>query len=156
MPGEEGRPGEPGLDGLAGPPGSQGQPGDMATQALTIVSHSGSIPSCPAQSTLLWEGYNLVQIYFQRIGAGSCPKNFSTNSLYVWSANNLNVDKESYGAEDVSRCVVCEVPGPVLTIHSLGTDTMQCPDSYKTLWQGYSYFVGVSLVLLLIQVIVKF
>ncbi|CAH1802950.1 unnamed protein product, partial [Owenia fusiformis] len=39
----------------------------------------------------------------------------------------------------ISRCSVCQSPGPLLTVHSQSEDVPQCPSGWSEMWTGYSF-----------------
>ena len=132
---------------MVGPPGGdgpQGLPGTTQTELLTLHARSSTVPPCPTGTRRLWQGYSVSTISTQTINqdkTGSCLKLFSPNSLFSWiglSTPNQQ-SKQSYGESDVSRCSVCEVPGAVVTIHSQTLSLPECPQSWSSLWSGYSF-----------------
>ena len=48
---------------------------------------------------------------------------------------------EGTEAAYVSRCSVCEIDTPTLTIHSHNNETTPCPPTWVPLWEGYSYLM---------------
>ena len=60
-----------------------------------------------------------------------------------------------YGVDDVSRCSVCSVPGTVVTVHSQTSSLAECPNTWSSLWSGYSFISadmvsGVSIIAILV------
>lgn len=150
--GEQGFLGNVGLPGSRGPQGSQGTPGAGSSHVIAVHSRSSRVPECPGNSVLLWEGYSLsndVSFPDMPIGSGSCMQLYSSRfgPLPWLGIQNVVKDKAEYGAEDVSRCSVCEVSSSLLTVHSLTTSLPACPETWSSLWEGYSfiYQVGVSM-----------
>jgi integrin beta 8 len=45
----------------------------------------------------------------------------------------------------ISRCSVCETPGPVIAVHSQDQILPSCPAGWQGLWDGYS-FIMVSII----------
>lgn len=43
----------------------------------------------------------------------------------------------------ISRCVVCEAPSLPIAVHSQSRQSVECPENWTELWDGYS-FVMVS------------
>jgi len=39
----------------------------------------------------------------------------------------------------ISRCVVCETPTQVMSVHSQTVQIPQCPQGWAGMWQGYSF-----------------
>ena len=73
--------GMPGEKGNLGNRGPQGMPGNMFV--FTVHSQSNTVPSCPINSTLLWNGYSIAFTdgngygHGQDLGrAGSCVQQF--------------------------------------------------------------------------------
>ena len=41
----------------------------------------------------------------------------------------------------ISRCSVCETPGPVIAVHSQDQTLPMCPAGWEGLWDGYSFIM---------------
>lgn len=41
----------------------------------------------------------------------------------------------------ISRCSVCETPGPVIAVHSQDQTLPSCPAGWEGLWYGYSFIM---------------
>lgn len=41
----------------------------------------------------------------------------------------------------ISRCSVCETPGPVMAVHSQDQSLPSCPAGWQGLWDGYSFIM---------------
>ena len=41
----------------------------------------------------------------------------------------------------ISRCSVCETPGPVMAVHSQDQTLPSCPAEWRGLWNGYSFIM---------------
>lgn len=41
----------------------------------------------------------------------------------------------------ISRCSVCETPGPVIAVHSQDQSLPSCPTGWQGLWDGYSFIM---------------
>lgn len=119
--------------------------------------------------TRLWTGYSLL--YFlghenshgQDLGAsGSCLRRFTTmpylfcnvyevchyasrNDYSYWLTTDLTMPMMPVSATAiepyVSRCSVCEAPGPVVATHSQSTETPRCPAGWQPIWNGYSFIM---------------
>src|SRR6218665_142662 len=50
----------------------------------------------------------------------------------------MPVDEQSIKSY-ISRCAVCEAPSNVIAIHSQTNDVPDCPNSWRPLWEGYSF-----------------
>ena len=159
--GDSGEPGERGIDGTLGregeqgPRGIQGMPGTGVTEVIAVHSRSSSVPQCPDGSNLLWDGYSFVRFISDMARSGSClrqflPSGFKDRGKFSWllSKQDVNEDKVQYGVADVSRCSVCEVTGSILTLHSQTTSVPECPETWSSVWAGYSYIDNVCALLL--------
>ena len=75
---------------------------------------------------------------------GRCDYNFRNEYSY-WLASQFGATDEDIpvGTEAayVSRCSVCEIDTPTLTIHSQSNETAPCPPTWVPLWDGYSYLM---------------
>lgn len=95
---------------------------------------------------------------------GSCLKRFSTMPFLFCNINNVchvaSRNDYSYWLSTtepmpmnmapirggqlqpfISRCVVCEAPAQVLTVHSQTVNIPDCPDRWGVLWIGYSFMM---------------
>ena len=43
--------------------------------------------------------------------------------------------------QHISRCVVCQAPAPLLTLHSQTSKPEPCPQGWDQVWQGYSFLM---------------
>lgn len=142
---------------------------------ILLVKHSQSteIPRCDYGQSKLWEGYSLLYVdgndyaHNQDLGSpGSCVKTFSTmpalscgvdnvcnyasrNDRSFWLSTNADAPMMPVGGREIvnyiSRCVVCEVPQNVITLHSQTRSVPDCPYGWEGLWQGYSFLMVCSL-----------
>lgn len=165
-PGVDGRPGFPGSKGEIGQPCS---PAPDYLTGILLVKHSQTeqVPTCEAGHIKLWEGYSLLYVDAndfpsnQDLGsAGSCVRRFSTMPVLSCGQNNICnyasrndrtfwlsttapipmmpvVEREMQ--QYISRCVVCEVPSNVITIHSQSLEVPSCPRGWESMWIGYSF-----------------
>lgn len=133
----------------------------MSSNGILLVKHSQTTEtlSCDDGHTKLWDGYSLTSIELNQLqitldlgSTGSCVqqltispvlssvngsnKHATGNDRSFWlsvpNADNLIENK-------ISRCVVCQVPRTVITLHSQKTDVPDCPSGWKGLWKGYSF-----------------
>ena len=167
-PGQPGRKGEPGEDGQPGPLGPIGR---SPNTLITVPSQTNSTPPCPGNGTLLWNGFSLIFTdgngygHGQDLGApGSCVRRFNPvplmmcngrtngrcdynfrNEYSYWLASQFQPQDqtipEDAQEEYVSRCSVCEIEEPTLTIHSQTGEVPTCPPTWESLWEGYSYLM---------------
>ena len=169
--GAKGSQGESGYNGVAGKPGQPGSPGKHGhdgrgrSEIIAIHSYSRNVPRCPENSHRLWKGYSLGgQALNDRSSTGTCLQRFSTLSRERMSAgyyyslkwmfagrsfeDNMLQEGENFEPKKaekfVSRCSVCEVQGNILTLHSQTTMVPECPDTWHSMWSGYSYLNLVS------------
>lgn len=181
--GERGFIGPPGLAGLDGLRGSQGLPGDDAPPPpppksrgfiFTRHSQSVSIPRCPVNTNLLWEGYSYLsavgsgRAVGQDLGAGgSCLQRFSAMPFMFCNLNNVcsyaeNNDDSLWLAtaepmpmsmtpipsremeKYISRCAVCDSSTKLIALHSQSMDIPDCPQGWEEAWVGYSYYMQTS------------
>ena len=163
-PGFPGSSGSPGPEGTIGPIGKP-----AVAQGFHLVRHSQSksIPECPNGWAKLWDGYSLLYVqghdhsHGQDLGkSGSCMKRFTTmpylfcnifeqchyasrNDYSYWLTTDTQIPMMPISAPAVepfvSRCSVCEAPGPVIAKHSQSTDIPPCPAGWAELWTGYSF-----------------
>ncbi|XP_035390259.1 collagen alpha-2(IV) chain-like [Electrophorus electricus] len=155
-----------GPPGDTGPPGRRSR----FNFGFLLVKHSQSakVPECPLNTLKLWEGYSLLylkgqeKVHKQDLGqAGSCVQFFSTipfSSCNLGTCNYASHNDKSYWLSTtasspmlsvseldieplISRCVVCEVHSPAISLHSQTTSLPDCPPEWKSLWHGYSFFM---------------
>lgn len=132
-------------------------------------SQSTEVPRCDDGQTQLWDGYSLLYVdgndypHNQDLGSpGSCVRRFSTLPALSCGVNNVcnyasrndrtfwlsttapipmmpvaDREMEKY----ISRCVVCEIPQNVITLHSQTTQVPDCPQGWYGLWIGYSFLM---------------
>ena len=55
----------------------------------------------------------------------------------------------------ISRCSVCETPGPVIAVHSQDQSLPSCPPGWQGLWYGYSFIMVRLIYKLLFYQLVK-
>ena len=136
---------------------------------MVVHSQSVSIPDCPLNLTRLWTGYSLLYVqghdtsHGQDLGAsGSCLRRFTTmpylfcnineqcyyasrNDYSYWLTTDLQIPMMPISAPAVepfiSRCAVCEAPGPVVATHSQSTNIPDCPAGWQPIWNGYSFLM---------------
>ena len=48
----------------------------------------------------------------------------------------------------ISRCSVCETPGPVIAVHSQDQSLPTCPPGWQGMWDGYSFIMVNTLIIL--------
>lgn len=99
----------------------------------------------------------------QDLGAsGSCMRRFTTmpylfcnvndqchyasrNDYSYWLTTNISMPMMPVSASAVepyvSRCAVCETPGPVIATHSQSTEIPNCPAGWQSIWTGYSFLM---------------
>lgn len=134
---------------------------------IAVHSQSVAIPECPLGQQKLWEGFSLLAINSNgqsaqvRLGkpescmthfqlglstscsiSGTCAESQRNDrSYWLVSNNSLGVEPllEADMAEMVSRCVVCDVAGPVFAVHSQTIKIPACPSGWDSLWNGFSY-----------------
>lgn len=163
FPGQRGEPGTPGTTGVIG------QSATGEGYHMVVHSQSISIPDCPLNLTRLWTGYSLLYVqghdtsHGQDLGAsGSCMRRFTTmpylfcnineqcyyasrNDYSYWLTTDLNIPMMPISAPAVepfiSRCAVCEAPGPVVATHSQSTSIPDCPAGWQPIWNGYSFLM---------------
>lgn len=167
----DGRPGLTGPKGESGQPCSEAP--DYLTGIL-LVKHSQteSVPQCEEGHVKLWDGYSLLYVdgndyaANQDLGSpGSCVRRFSTMPVMACGQNNVCnyasrndrtfwlstsapipmmpvVEREMQ--QYISRCVVCEVPTNVITLHSQSLSVPDCPSGWNSLWIGYSFIMHTS------------
>lgn len=168
VPGLDGYPGSPGPKGDQGQPCA---PAPDYLTGILLVKHSQTpeVPQCQPGHTKLWDGYSLLYVdgndyaHNQDLGsAGSCVRRFSTLPVLSCGQNNVcnyasRNDKtfwlstsapipmmpvvEDEMQQYISRCVVCEVPSNVITVHSQSLSIPQCPNGWDSLWIGYSFLM---------------
>lgn len=174
QPGERGNPGPRGSDGPQGPPGLPGSVSAGPGFFITRHSQSTEDPECPDGTRFLYNGYSLLYVqgneraHGQDLGtAGSCLRRFSTMPFMFCNINNvcnfasrndysywLSTDRPMpenmapFVGESirpyVSKCSVCEAPAMVIALHSQTIRIPACPDSWETLWIGYSFMMHTS------------
>ena len=105
----------------------------------------------------------------QDLGAsGSCLRRFTTmpylfcnvyevchyasrNDYSYWLTTDLTMPMMPVSATAiepyVSRCSVCEAPGPVVATHSQSTETPRCPAGWQPIWNGYSFIMVIFFLL---------
>ena len=105
----------------------------------------------------------------QDLGAsGSCLRRFTTmpylfcnvyevcyyasrNDYSYWLTTDLTMPMMPVSATAiepyVSRCSVCEAPGPVVATHSQSTETPRCPAGWQPIWSGYSFIMVIFFLL---------
>lgn len=163
FPGQRGEPGPPGPNGIVGRAATG--------EGFHVVVHSQamSIPDCPLNLTRLWTGYSLLYVqghdnsHGQDLGAsGSCMRRFTTmpylfcnvndqchyasrNDYSYWLTTNISMPMMPVSASAVepyvSRCAVCETPGPAIATHSQSTEIPNCPAGWQSIWTGYSFLM---------------
>lgn len=171
MIGAPGQDGRPGLQGLKGDTGRDCSHAPDYFSGILLVKHSQSseIPRCDYGHTELWNGYSLLYVdgndypANQDLGSpGSCMRRFSTlpalscgvnnvcnyasrNDRTFWLSTTAPIPMMPVAEREmekyISRCVVCEIPQNVITLHSQTTDVPQCPNGWDGLWQGYSFIM---------------
>lgn len=167
--GEQGEPGDSGAHGSPGPPGEPGIPAAPAGYHIVHHSQSNRAPVCRNGWKKLWSGYSLLYIqghdvsHGQDLGSsGSCLKRFTTipylfcntlgqchyasrNDYSYWLSTNLSVPMMPIQAPAVepyiSKCTVCEAPGPMMAVHSQAQSYPKCPLGWTELWLGYSFLM---------------
>ncbi|KAG5675946.1 hypothetical protein PVAND_005803 [Polypedilum vanderplanki] len=178
--GFRGPPGVNGLDGFRGPPGENGDdappPPPPKSRGFVFTRHSQSVtvPRCPVNTNLLWEGYSFVSIIGsgrsvgQDLGtSGSCLRQFSTmpfmfcnlNNVCSYAENNddsiwlttgepMPMSMTPIPAREmekyVSRCAVCETTTRLIALHSQSMEIPDCPQGWEEAWIGYSYYMQTS------------
>lgn len=164
--GFDGPPGVYGDKGDKGANGTTGFPGTPSPHFAVTVRHSQSLnaSSCPQGFDELYTGYSFVFLYSYTFsggvdlgGTGSClarfdPLPFVSCTLeicdsddrtgYSYWLGNQNTQKSSDPKQLVSRCTVCKGRASLLTMHSQTTSVPDCPDTYASLWEGYSYVMN--------------
>ncbi|KAJ7390303.1 collagen [Desmophyllum pertusum] len=136
---------------------------------MVVHSQSTSIPECPLNLTRLWTGYSLLYVqghdtsHGQDLGSsGSCMRRFTTmpylfcnineqcyyasrNDYSYWLTTDIQIPMMPISAPAVepfiSRCAVCEAPGPVVATHSQSTSVPDCPAGWQPIWTGYSFLM---------------
>lgn len=94
--------------------------------------------------------------------AGSCLPVFSTlpfaycnihqvchygrrNDRSYWLASAAPLPMSPLSEEEIrpyiSRCAVCEAPAPVVALHSQDQSIPPCPQTWRSLWIGYSFLM---------------
>lgn len=171
MIGAPGQDGRPGLQGSKGDNGRDCSHAPDYFSGILLVKHSQSseIPRCDYGHTELWNGYSLLYVdgndypANQDLGSpGSCMRRFSTlpalscgvnnvcnyasrNDRTFWLSTTAPIPMMPVAEREmekyISRCVVCEIPQNVITLHSQTTDVPQCPNGWDGLWQGYSFIM---------------
>ncbi|XP_037533835.1 collagen alpha-3(IV) chain-like [Nematolebias whitei] len=180
--GEKGAKGEAGLMGETGMDGDQGEPGMTGDQGydgktenlnlgflLVIHSQSVHVPTCPPDTSRLWDGYSLLYLegqeraHPQDLGqAGSCMPVFSTMPFFVcgvrgcryasrndksyWLSTKDKAPKRPFDGTSIrnhiSRCVVCEAPTSAVALHDPNSkEPPECPENWKGLWRGNSFLM---------------
>lgn len=122
------------------------------------------MPSCDDGHTQLWNGYSVSSFEYndspisQDLGSsGSCVQEFtivpalscgqngicgygSRSDRSYWLSTTVIGTTGNQGIKrHISRCVVCQVPRAVITLHSQTDQIPICPSGWKGLWQGYSF-----------------
>lgn len=167
LPGPKGMTGYPGLSGV---PGKTGPKSSSRGYYFTRHSQNTSIPECPQGTRVLWSGFSLLYIlghdksHGQDLGSpGSCLRRFSSIPYLVCDSNQcryvvendysywLSTDAERPISNTpivgldiqrfVSRCSVCEANTQVISVHSQSMFLPECPNNWKPLWEGYSFFM---------------
>lgn len=64
---------------------------------------------------------------------------------YWLAVSGLNRPAKDNNPGFISRCSVCEGSAAVLTLHSQKQTVPSCPSGYASLWEGYSYYMVISL-----------
>lgn len=164
-----GFPGDQGLPGQPGPTGIIGKAATGEGYHLVVHSQSTKIPDCPLNLTRLWTGYSLLYVqghdtsHGQDLGAsGSCMRRFTTmpylfcninqqcyyasrNDYSYWLTTDIQIPMMPISAPAVepfvSRCAVCEAPGPVVATHSQSTQNPDCPAGWQAIWNGFSFLM---------------
>lgn len=71
----------------------------------------------------------------------------SRNDKSYWLTTMEPVPREHVSGVNIkkyiSRCVVCEAPSLPIAVHSQSSQSVECPENWTELWDGYS-FVMVS------------
>uniref|UniRef100_A0A3B3DU33 Collagen IV NC1 domain-containing protein n=1 Tax=Oryzias melastigma TaxID=30732 RepID=A0A3B3DU33_ORYME len=173
-PGQPGQQGRPGPQGPDGPQGPVGPSGSASAHGFLITRHSQTqeVPYCPDGTSLIYDGYSLLYVqgneraHGQDLGtAGSCLRRFSTMPFMFCNINNVcnfaSRNDYSYWLSTpnempmspitgetikphISRCSVCEAPAMVIAIHSQTIQIPECPQTWQTLWIGYSFMMHTS------------
>lgn len=169
--GMSGMDGIDGANGPKGEPGRDCSESSDVDSGILLVKHSQStaIPRCDYGQTELWHGYSLLYVdgndyaHNQDLGSpGSCVKTFSTmpalscgvdnvcnyasrNDRTFWLSTNAEAPMMPVGGREIvnyiSRCVVCEIPQNVITLHSQTRDVPECPRGWEGVWHGYSFLM---------------
>uniref|UniRef100_A0A3Q4MB98 Collagen IV NC1 domain-containing protein n=1 Tax=Neolamprologus brichardi TaxID=32507 RepID=A0A3Q4MB98_NEOBR len=168
-PGLNGSSGLQGTGGNRGPEGEKGSHGptkELNLGLLVVHSQSANTPRCPGNMNTLWEGFSLLYLegqeraHTQDLGQpGSCMRVFSTlpfapcnkrtcsyasrNDKSYWLTTMEPVPREHVSGPSIqnyiSRCVVCEAPSLPIAVHSQSRQSVECPENWTELWDGYSF-----------------
>ena len=69
----------------------------------------------------------------------------SRNDYSYWLTTDISMPMMPISATAiepyVSRCAVCEAPGPVVATHSQSTAVPNCPAGWQAIWNGYSFLM---------------
>lgn len=166
LPGESGVVGQKGNRGPEGEKGSHGPTKELNLGLLVVHSQSANTPRCPGNMNTLWEGFSLLYLegqeraHTQDLGQpGSCMRVFSTlpfapcnkrtcsyasrNDKSYWLTTMEPVPREHVSGPSIqnyiSRCVVCEAPSLPIAVHSQSRQSVECPENWTELWDGYSF-----------------
>uniref|UniRef100_A0A3P9AR29 Collagen IV NC1 domain-containing protein n=1 Tax=Maylandia zebra TaxID=106582 RepID=A0A3P9AR29_9CICH len=166
LPGESGVVGQKGNRGPEGEKGSHGPTKELNLGLLVMHSQSANTPRCPGNMNTLWEGFSLLYLegqeraHTQDLGQpGSCMRVFSTlpfapcnkrtcsyasrNDKSYWLTTMEPVPREHVSGPSIqnyiSRCVVCEAPSLPIAVHSQSRQSVECPENWTELWDGYSF-----------------
>lgn len=163
--------GQPGLTGDPAPP-----PPPPKSRGFVFTRHSQtiSIPRCPVNTNLLWDGYSFLsaigsgRAVGQDLGeSGSCLRRFSAMPFMFCNLNNVcsyaeNNDDSIWLTTGepmpmsmtpipsrelekfISRCAVCETTTRLIALHSQSMEIPDCPQGWEESWIGYSYYMQTS------------
>ena len=135
--------------------------GCSLTEEATVHCFGNKIKSFHLFSLLYVQGHDTS--HGQDLGAsGSCMRRFTTmpylfcnvydqchyasrNDYSYWLTTDIAMPMMPISATAVepyvSRCAVCEAPGPVIATHSQSTDTPRCPVGWQSIWTGFSFLM---------------
>lgn len=168
------------LDGFRGQAGEIGDaappPPPPKSRGFVFTRHSQtiSIPKCPVNTNLLWEGYSFLsaigsgRAIGQDLGqSGSCLRRFSAMPFMFCNLNNVcsyaeNNDDSIWLTTGepmpmsmtpipsrelekyISRCAVCETTTRLIALHTQSMEIPDCPQGWEEAWIGYSYYMQTS------------
>lgn len=160
--------------GETGDPAPPGPPPKSRGFVFTRHSQTISIPKCPVNTNLLWDGYSFLsavgsgRAVGQDLGqSGSCLRRFSAMPFMFCNLNNVcsyaeNNDDSIWLTTGepmpmsmtpipsrelekyISRCAVCETTTRLIALHSQSMEIPDCPQGWEESWIGYSYYMQTS------------